>query len=181
MSRVGNNPIKIEEGTEVNITGKVVSVKGPLGTLTVDLPGVLDAKVEDGNVIVSSKSDDKKSKSLHGTFRSLVANAVVGVKDGYVKNLELVGVGYRARMEGSKLIMSLGLNHTIDFETPEGLKMESPDETKIVISGIDKQQVGEFAAKIREVRKPEPYKGKGIRYQGEHVRKKSAKSSVTSK
>lgn len=181
MSKVGLNPIKIEDGVQVEIVDKVVTVKGPKGELKVELPWKLDAKVENGEVLVSVDEANKIGKSLHGTFRMLIANSVEGVKNGFKKNLELVGVGYRARMEGADLILSLGLNHPVVFPTPEGLSVEVPEETKIIVSGIDKQKVGEHAARIRETRKPEPYKGKGIRYEGEYVRRKSAKSAVAEK
>lgn len=178
MSKVGMNPIKIEDGVEVSINGREVTAKGPKGELKVELPFRLAVEQKDGELVVTRKNDEKETKSLHGTFRSLIANAIKGVKEGYVKNLELVGVGYRARMEGDTLVMNLGLTHDVRVDAPEGIKMEVPDETKIVVSGIDNQKVGEFAAKIREIRKPEPYKGKGIRYEGEYVRRKSAKASV---
>jgi large subunit ribosomal protein L6 len=181
MSKVGLNPIKIEDGVQVEIVDKMVTIKGPKGELKVELPWEVTAEVKDGNVLVTIKESTKVNKSLHGTFRMLIANSMEGVKNGYVKNLELVGVGYRARMEGTALMLSLGLNHPIKFETPEGITVEVPEETKIVVSGIDKQKVGEHAARIREVKKPEPYKGKGIRYEGEYVRRKSAKAAVSEK
>jgi large subunit ribosomal protein L6 len=178
MSRIGLNPITIEEGVTVTVNGKDVSVKGPKGELEINLPFNVDAEIKDNQVLVSRIDDTKQAKSSHGTFRMLIANAITGVKDGFEKNLELVGVGYRARLEGTKLVMSLGWNHPVEVEAPEGIEIEVPAETKITIKGYDKQQVGEFAAKIREIRKPEPYKGKGIRYEGEYIRRKSSKSSV---
>jgi large subunit ribosomal protein L6 len=178
MSRIGLNPITIEEGVTVTVNGKDVSVKGPKGELEINLPFNVDAEIKDNQVLVSRIDDTKQAKSSHGTFRMLIANAITGVKTGFEKNLELVGVGYRARLEGTKLVMSLGWNHPVEVEAPEGIEIEVPAETKITIKGYDKQQVGEFAAKIREIRKPEPYKGKGIRYEGEYIRRKSSKSSV---
>lgn len=181
MSRVGLNPIKIEEGVSIALEGKDVIVKGPKGEIKVTLPWKIDVEQKDGFLYVKRKDDEIETRQLHGTYRMILNNAIIGVKDGFVKNLELVGVGYRARMEGTTLVMNLGLNHPVKFETPEGMTIEVPDETKVIIKGIDKQKVGEFAAKIREVRKPEPYKGKGIRYQGEYVRRKSSKAGIGAK
>jgi large subunit ribosomal protein L6 len=181
MSKIGLDPVKIADGVQVEVADKMVTVKGPKGELKVELPWKVSAEVKDGQVLVTISEEDKIGKSLHGTFRMLIANAVEGVKNGYTKNLELVGVGYRARMEGTSLVLNLGLNHPVKFDSPEGITVEVPEETKIIVSGIDKQKVGEHAARIREVRKPEPYKGKGIRYEGEYVRRKSAKAAVAEK
>ncbi len=178
MSRIGKEIITIEEGLEVVISGKEVLVKGPLGEIKTVLPENIDAKLEDGLLTVVRSAELKQTKSDHGTYCKILANAVSGVKNGFTKTLELVGVGYRARMEGDKLVMSLGWNHPITVEPQEGIKIEVPEETKIVVKGFDKQLVGAFAAKIREIRKPEPYKGKGIRYEGEYIKRKSSKSSV---
>jgi len=178
MSRIGKEPIKIEEAVEVTITDKEVLVKGSLGEIKIGLPEELEAKIEEGYVLVTRKDDLKQSKSDHGTYARIIANAINGVKNGFSKTLELVGVGYRARMDGDKLMMSLGWNHPITVQPEEGIKIEVPEETKIVIKGHDKQKVGLFAARIREIRKPEPYKGKGIRYEGEYIKRKSSKSSV---
>ncbi|MCD4756325.1 50S ribosomal protein L6 [bacterium] len=178
MSRIGNQPITIEEGVTVTIKDKNVNVKGPKGELNVELHFKISAEIKDNEVIVSRMDEEKLSKSLHGTFRMHIANAIEGVKNGYEKKLELVGVGYRARLEGKTLVMTLGWNHPVKVEPYEGIEVEVPEETKITIKGIDKQQVGEFAAKIRGIRKPEPYKGKGIRYEGEYVKRKSSKSSL---
>jgi large subunit ribosomal protein L6 len=149
-----------------------------LGEIKVGLPKDLDVEIKDNVVKVIAKGESKQTKSNHGTYRALIQNAITGVKQGYSKGLELVGVGYRARVEGGKLIMSLGLNHPVEFEAPQGIQIEVPEETKIIVKGYDKQKVGEFAAKIREIKKPEPYKGKGIRYQDEYVRRKSSKSNL---
>lgn len=181
MSRVGLNPIKIEEGVQVLVEGKQVKATGSKGELSLELPWALNVEVKDGEVLVKRDNDEIKNKSLHGTYRMLIANMIKGVKEGFVRNLELVGVGYRARLEGSTLVMSLGLTHPVKFDAPEGITIEVPEETKVIISGIDKQKVGEFAAKVRSSRKPEPYKGKGIRYEGEYVKRKSAKSAITAK
>ncbi|WKZ30770.1 MAG: 50S ribosomal protein L6 [Candidatus Dojkabacteria bacterium] len=176
MSRVGINPIKIEEGVDVNINGNVVSVKGPKGEIVHTLPAELTVEVKDGQIVVGRKDDERFSRSIHGTFRALLAGAVAGVKDGFEKKLELVGVGYRVRMEGANLSLSLGLTHPVVVEPVEGIQYEVPDEVTIIVKGHDKQKVGEVAARIREIKKPEPYKGKGIRYEGEYVRRKSAKA-----
>jgi large subunit ribosomal protein L6 len=176
MSRIGNNPIKIEDNVKVEIKNKTVTVVGPKGTLMVELPWNVDAKVVDGNIIVTRQNEEKIAKSLHGTMRSLIANAVYGVSHGYEKVLEIVGVGYRAKKEGNKISIALGWTHPVVIEPAEGIEFDVPDENTIVIRGIDKQKVGEWAAKIRAIKKPEPYKGKGIRYRGEYVRRKSAKT-----
>lgn len=178
MSRIGNKPITIEEGVTVVVDKNMVNVKGPKGELSIELPFKLEAEVKDNEVLVSRIDEEKLSKSMHGTFRMLIANAIEGVKNGFEKRLELVGVGYRARMEGTTLVMTLGWNHPIKVEPYEGIEIEVPDETHVIIRGIDKQKVGEFTAKVRAIRKPEPYKGKGVRYQGEYVRRKSSKSSL---
>lgn len=179
MSRIGLEPITIEEGIEVKVEKNILTVSGNGKEINIPLPKVLEVKIE-GNIInVSRKDEEKQSKSIHGTIRMLINNAIYGIKHGYEKKLELVGVGYRAKMEGSTLIMNLGLNHPVKFESPEGIIVEVPEETKVSVKGYDKQQVGEFAAKVRATRKPEPYKGKGIRYEGEYVRRKSSKSGVT--
>jgi large subunit ribosomal protein L6 len=178
MSRIGLQEIKIEEGVEVKAQGTSLTVMGALGEIKIGLPKGLEVEVKDNILKVLSKGETKQDKSNHGTYRAIIQNAVRGVKEGFSKTLELVGVGYRARMEGSKLVMSLGLNHPVEVEPYEGITIEVPEETKIVIKGHDKQKVGEFAAKIRELRKPEPYKGKGIRYEDEYVRRKSSKSNL---
>ncbi len=178
MSRIGQEPITIEEGIEVKIEGKKVVVSGSGKETVITLPEQITVEVKDGQILVTRSNDEKLSKSLHGTFRAIIFNAVKGIKESFEKKLELVGVGYRARMEGTTLVMSLGWNHPIKVESPEGITIEVPEETKVVIKGHDKQKIGEFAAKIRGIRKPEPYKGKGIRYEGEYVRKKSSKSGV---
>ena len=178
MSRIGKEPIKIEEGVEVTKDGREILVHGPLGEMKINFPEALEVEIKDGEVVVIRKDDTKQAKSDHGTYRMILGNAIYGVKNGFEKKLELVGVGYRARIEGGDLVMSLGWNHPVIFTPPEGVQIEVPEETKVTIKGYDKQKVGEFAAKVREVRKPEPYKGKGVRYEGEYVRRKSSKSSV---
>ena len=178
MSRIGKEPITIEEGVEVTKEGKSILVHGPLGDIKINLPSSLDAEVKDGAVTITRKEQTKQAKSDHGTYRMILSNAICGVKNAFEKKLELVGVGYRARMEGGNLVMSLGWNHPVTVTPPEGVQIEVPEETKVTVKGYDKQKVGETAAKIREIRKPEPYKGKGIRYEGEYVRRKSSKASV---
>jgi len=175
MSRIGEEPVKIEEGIEVRIEGQNVIVKGPKGELTVTLPEVLKADMEGSFVKLSRTNEEKLTRSLQGTFRMLIANAIEGVKNGFEKKLELVGVGYRVKTEGNTLVMNLGWNHPVKVEAPEGIEIEVPDETTIVVKGIDKQLVGEFAAKVRSIRKPEAYKGKGIRYEGEYIKIKTPK------
>jgi len=178
MSRIGLDPIIIEEGIEVTVDKGIVLVSGNGKEMKIVLPEVLSVKIEDNKLILSRSNEEKQSKSIHGTVRMLIYNAIYGIKHGYEKKLELVGVGYRARMEGNTLVMSLGWNHPIKVESPEGITVEVPDETKITVKGYDKQKLGEFTAKVRAIRPPEPYKGKGIRYEGEYVRRKSSKSSV---
>ena len=178
MSRVGLNPITIEEGVQVTVDGNIVTISANEKEMKIPFPTVLTVEIKDNIVQVNRKNDEKQSKSVHGTIRMLISNAINGVKNGFEKKLELVGVGYRAKMEGTTLVMSLGLNHPVKFESPEGITIEVPEETKVVLKGHDKQKLGEFAAKVRATRKPEPYKGKGIRYEGEYVRRKSSKSGI---
>mgnify|MGYP000816441402 CR=1 FL=1 len=177
MSRIGRLPVAIPAGVEVNVAaGNVVTVKGPKGTLERALPTEMEIKVEDGHVVVTRPSDLKKMKALHGLTRSLIHNMVVGVSEGYTKTLEVNGVGYRVQMQGNKLVMNLGFSHQVTMEAPEGIKVECPSANAIVISGADKQMVGQFAAQVREKRPPEPYKGKGIKYAEEHIRRKEGKA-----
>lgn len=175
MSRIGIAPIKIEEGVTVELKGDSANVSGPLGTIEVSIPAHLKVEIIEDEVVVSRNDETKQAKSSHGTIRMLIANAVEGVKKGYEKKLEIVGVGYRAKMDGEGISIALGFNHPVVFEPHDGVTFDVPDENTIVVKGIDKQVVGQVAAKIREARKPEPYKGKGIRYEGEYVRRKSAK------
>lgn len=178
MSRIGMKQIPFEKGVEVSVSGSVCKVKGPKGELTSEIPDVISVKVEDGTVTVTRANDERQSKALHGLTRQLIANNIVGVSTGFSKALEIVGVGYRASAQGSnKLDMALGFSHPVVFEAPEGISFVTPTQTRIEVSGIDKQLVGQVAANIRKLRKPEPYKGKGIRYEGEHVRRKAGKSA----
>lgn len=176
MSRIGNKVITLPADVEVSQEGTVVTVKGPKGTLSREIAPQITMTVEGSEVTFTRASDDNKIKALHGTTRANVANMVEGVSTGFTKTLKLVGVGYRAAKSGSKLTLSVGYSHPVDFEDREDLTVEVPDALTIKISGISKQKVGDFAAEIRAVRAPEPYKGKGIRYEGEVVRRKEGKT-----
>ena len=176
MSRIGRMPISVPSGVSVDIDGSTVTVKGPKGTLTHQVAKPITiTKAEDGTLEVARPNDERQSRSLHGLTRTLVNNMVVGVTAGYETVLELVGVGYRAAMKGTTLSMQLGFSHDVDVPPPAGITFAVPKQTEIRISGIDKQAVGEVAARIRKVRPPEPYKGKGVRYAGEQVRRKEGK------
>jgi large subunit ribosomal protein L6 len=177
MSRIGKEPIEIPDGVTVSIEDGRVTVEGPKGTLHQDVSPEMRVAIEDGEVRVERPSDDRDHRSLHGLTRSLIANMVEGVTKGFEKRLEIVGVGYRAALQGQTLEVQVGYSHPVHFETPEGIEFEVPAPNRIVIRGIDKQQVGQVAANIRKVRTPEPYKGKGIRYEGEYVRKKAGKAA----
>ena len=178
MSRIGKLPVSVPAGVEVSINGNEVTVKGPKGELTRSFYSALTIEqAEDNSIVVSRPDDERDSRAQHGLTRTLINNMVIGVSEGYSKTLELVGVGYRAAVKGDKLEMNLGFSHPVIVEKPEGINFECPDQAKIVVSGIDKQQVGQVAADIRKWRKPEPYKGKGIRYQGEHIRRKEGKTA----
>lgn len=176
MSRIGNKAITIPAGVEINQEGDQVTVKGPKGEITRSIASVILMNVEESEIKFSRPDDSNRNKALHGTTRANVANMIEGVFKGFKKNLELVGVGYRASMQGDKLVLTVGFSHPVEFEAREGLKVAVPDATHISIEGISKQRVGDFAAEIRGVRPPEPYKGKGIRYQGEIVRRKEGKT-----
>ncbi|MCD5413885.1 MAG: 50S ribosomal protein L6 [Clostridiales bacterium] len=177
MSRIGMMPIEIPTGVEVTVDDKnFVSVKGPLGKLGQQIVKEMNIRQENNTLIVSRPTNNKRHKSLHGLSRTLIANMVNGVVKGYEKRLEIVGVGYRAKKEGKKLILSLGYSHPVEIQEPDEITVEVPKQTSIIIKGIDKQRVGNYAAKIREKRKPEPYKGKGVRYEGEVVRRKEGKT-----
>jgi len=177
MSRIGKEPVSIPAGVDVRLDGRSLTVTGPKGTLTQDVHPDITVTVDDGHVVVTRPDDEREHRALHGLFRSLIANMVVGVTDGYTRRLEIVGVGYRAAATGNGLTLQLGYSHSIDFPAPEGITFEVPAPTRITITGSDKQQVGQVAANIRKLRKPEPYKGKGIRYEGELIRRKSGKAA----
>jgi large subunit ribosomal protein L6 len=176
MSRIGKRPISVPQGVDVKIDGSKVSVKGPKGQLSRELRSEIDIKMEDGHILVSPKNDNKTSRSLYGLSRTLIANMVEGVTQGFTKNLEMIGVGYKAQLKGRNLVLNVGYSHPVEIEAPEGIELATEGPTKLLVSGIDKELVGNIAAKIRAVRKPEPYKGKGIRYQGEVVRRKAGKT-----
>ena len=177
MSRIGKLPVSIPGGVTITVDeGNLVTVKGPKGTLSQKLSPEMKIEEKDGVVTVARPSDDKQHRALHGLTRSLLHNMVVGATDGFKKNLDVVGVGYKAQMSGKKLVLNVGYSHPVEFDAPEGITFETPTPNKIVVSGIDKQLVGQMAADIRAVRSPEPYKGKGIRYENEFVRRKEGKT-----
>jgi large subunit ribosomal protein L6 len=175
MSRVAKNPIKVPSGVDINISGSVMNVKGPKGNLELDIHPSISFDVNDGEYVVKNESD--KDLAMAGTFRALVNNMVVGVSTGFQKKLQLVGVGYRAQLQGKKLNLALGFSHPIEYSAPEGISIETPSQTEIIVSGCDKQMVGQVAAEIRSYRPPEPYKGKGVRYADERVVRKEAKKA----
>lgn len=176
MSRIGKLPVEIPAGVTVEKNGQTVTVKGPKGELTRELHSNISFEVEGSQIIFTRPNESKENRSLHGTTRSLVNNMVLGVSEGFKKELELIGVGYRAQMQGDKLNLSVGLSHPVEFTASEGVSLEVPANTRIIIQGINKEKVGELAANIRAVRPPEPYKGKGIRYVDELVRRKEGKT-----
>ena len=175
MSRIGKQPIPLPDGVEVQIEPGLVKVKGSKGELEERVSREMTVKQEDGQVVVSRPTDRGEHRALHGLTRSLIANMVEGVTEGFEKRLEIQGVGYRAQLQGNKLVMSLGYSHQVEVQAPEGIDFEVPQPTQVVVRGISKQAVGEVAANIRKRRPPEPYKGKGIRYQGEYVARKVGK------
>jgi len=176
MSRVGNAPIAVPNNVEVTIDGQHVEVKGPKGTMDLDMPAPITASVEDHQIVVARPDDHRTNRSLHGLTRSLINNLVVGVTEGYKINMEIFGVGYRVQQKGKDLEFSLGYSHPILIEAPEGVTFSVDGNTKLAIEGSDKQQVGQIAANIRRLRKDDPYKGKGIRYAGEQIRRKVGKT-----
>ncbi len=176
MSRIGKKPIAIPAGVEVKLDGNTVTVKGPKGTLTQAVHPNMEVKIEGAEVTVARPDDQKENRSLHGLTRSLIANMVEGVTEGFKKELEINGVGYRAQMNGKTLVLTIGYSHLVNMDIPEGLTCEVPSPNKIIISGADKQAVGQFAAEVRKKRPPEPYKGKGIKYADEHIRRKEGKA-----
>jgi large subunit ribosomal protein L6 len=177
VSRIGKQPIPVPSGVEVAIDGPSVSVKGPRGELSSTFSEMIAIKLEDGEIIVTRPDDSREARSLHGLTRTLVSNMVTGVSEGYSKNLEIVGVGYRAALKGKDLELALGFSHPVLVKPEDGIEFEVPQPTRITVKGIDKQRVGQVAAEIRAWRKPEPYKGKGIRYEGEYVRRKLGKAA----
>jgi large subunit ribosomal protein L6 len=177
MSRIGKAPIVVPGGVDVSVNERTVVVKGPKGTLTRDLPGAITLRMDDGHILIERPDDLSESRALHGLTRTLVSNMVVGVTDGFVKELEIVGVGYRAEAQApNRLKLALGYSHPVEIEAPEGITFEVPVPTRVIVRGIDKEAVGQVAANIRSVRKPEPYKGKGVRYLGERILRKAGKT-----
>ena len=175
MSRIGKQPITVPSGVTASVDGRTVKVKGPKGELSLDMVEDVSAALEDGAITITPRDESKRSRSMWGLQRTLVANMVEGVTDGFQKNLELVGVGYRAQMQGKDLKLQLGFSHEVIYAAPEGIMLAAPKPTEINVLGVDKQQVGQVAAEIRKYRPPEPYKGKGVRFAGEHVRRKEGK------
>jgi large subunit ribosomal protein L6 len=177
MSRIGKAPIEVPKGVTVELKDSLVTVKGPKGTLSQEFLPSMAFEMEDGVLTVARPSDSREDRAMHGLTRALLNNMVVGVSDGFTKTLEVEGVGYRAQMEGKTLVLNVGYSHPINFEPPQDMSFEVEDRGKLIrVHGIDKQLVGEYAARIRKTRPPEPYKGKGIRYQGEYVRRKAGKA-----
>jgi large subunit ribosomal protein L6 len=176
MSRIGRMPVTVPSGVDVSISGREVTVKGPKGTLSLQISAPIEVSQEDGVLTVTRPSDEGEVRALHGLSRSLIANMVTGVTDGYRKTLEIVGVGYRVQAKGKDLEFALGFSHPVPVNAPDGITFRVETPTRFIVEGIDKQQVGEVAAKIRKLRKPDPYKGKGVRYQGEQIRRKVGKA-----
>lgn len=177
MSRIGNTPITVPDGVEIDLAGTELTVKGPKGSLSHTVPETISLSIDDGTLTVTRANDERQARALHGLTRSLINNMVVGVNEGFRKDLEIVGVGYRANATGpNKLELALGFSHPVIVEAPDGITFEVPEPTKIGVIGIDKQAVGQVAAEIRAHRKPEPYKGKGVRYVGERVVRKAGKA-----
>jgi large subunit ribosomal protein L6 len=176
MSRIGRLPITVPAGVTVTVDGQAVNVKGPKGELSLTVKAPIEVALEDGTLTVTRPDDERASRSLHGLTRTLISNQIIGVTEGYSKGLEIVGTGYRVQSKGNSLEFALGYSHSITFDPPAGISFEVEGNTKVTVRGIDKQAVGEVAANIRKLRKPEPYKGKGVRYAGEVVRRKAGKS-----
>ncbi len=176
MSRIGDVPVEIPEKVDVSLNGTTMTVKGPKGELSKEINPGVEVNIEGDNIVVKRHSDDREDRSLHGLVRSIIKNMINGVVKGYSKELEMVGVGYRAQLKGSDLEIEAGYSHPVTIEAPDNIEFEVENGTEIKVKGIDKQQVGDIAARIRAVRKPEPYKGKGIRYKGEHIRRKVGKT-----
>ena len=181
MSRIGKKPIQIPSSTKVEVKDGVISVEGPKGKLSLNFSSRISLEIKDNQIVLARQSDTKLDKSLHGLYRALIFNMIKGVTEGYTKELEIIGVGFKAQATGNKLNMQLGFSHPVNFAIPQDIKIETPKPTQIVIKGIDKEKVGEIASEIRAIYPPEPYKGKGIRYAGEYVKKKVGKSQATTK
>jgi len=177
MSRIGNKPVPVPKGVEVHVSGGELRVKGPKGQLTQSIVDGISFDVQDGRVVVSRGSDVKQIRANHGLMRALLNNMVVGVSEGFTRNLEIIGVGYKAQVQGNKAVFNLGYSHPIDFPFPDGIKISVDKNTKISVTGISKEAVGQAASEIRGFRSPDPYKGKGVRYEGEYVRLKAGKTA----
>jgi len=178
VSRVGKKPIPIAKGVKIEKSNGTVKVKGPKGELAVDLKPDISVDISEQEVVLNRPSDSRQHKSMHGLYRALIANMIKGVTEGYQKKLEIVGIGYRAEMKGNRLLLQIGYSHPVLFSLPPEISVEIPQPTQIVISGIDKQLVGQVAAKIRAMRPAEPYKGKGVKYEGEYIRRKAGKTAA---
>ena len=176
MSRIGKKPISLPQGVEITVKDNMVTAKGPKGTLSQAIPQGITVSVQDNQIVVERAGDSKQDRAYHGLTRALLANMVQGVSTGFERKLELVGVGYRAQLQGNKLVINIGYSHPVEVEPPEGIEFEVPAANKITVKGIDKQLVGNTAAVIRDIRRPEPYKGKGIKYEDEVVRRKAGKA-----
>ena len=176
MSRIGKAPITVPAGVDVTVNGDRITVKGPKGSLEREIPGSITIDLDGDTLTCVRPDDENKSKAMHGLVRSLVNNMVIGVTEGFKKELQIVGVGYRAEAQGKDIRLNLGFSHTVDVKAPEGISFEIPAQTQVIVSGIDKEVVGQVAANIRSLRKPEPYKGKGVRYLGERVVRKAGKA-----
>lgn len=179
MSRIGKQPVAIPSGVTVSVEKTKVTVKGPKGSLSLPVPATCTVAQEGAEVVVKRANDEKTSRAAHGTTRAHIANMVRGVTEGFVKDLEIIGVGYKAEAKGKTLVMTIGYSHLVEFPVPEGITVETPEPTKIKVSGVDRQRVGQVAAEIRAVRPPEPYKGKGIKYVDEHIERKAGKSAAS--
>jgi large subunit ribosomal protein L6 len=177
MSRIGRAPVPVPSGVEITVQGREITVKGPKGTLERRLPGDISVRQDGAEIVVERPDDERENRALHGLVRSLVNNMVLGVSQEFTKELEIIGVGYRANLQGSTLDLALGFSHPVRVDAPQGIAFEVPTPNRIVVRGIDKEQVGQVAADIRAIRKPEPYKGKGVRYLGEYVARKAGKTA----
>lgn len=179
MSRIGKKPVAIPSGVKVEAADEHILVEGPKGKLSIPKPGRIDIEIKDNKVSLTRKVDSKQDRATHGLYRALIFNMIKGVTEGYKKELEIIGVGYKAQVQGNNLNMQLGFSHPVNFVIPEGIKIETPKHTQIIVTGIDKELVGEVAVRIRKIRPPEPYQGKGIRYAGEYIKKKVGKAQAT--
>jgi len=175
MSRIANAPISVPNGVEIKLSGHEIRVEGPKGGLHLNIHELVEVKEEESEIKISAINSTKRSHALSGTFRALISNMIDGVSQGFEKQLELIGVGYRAQAQGKKLNLSLGFSHPVEYQAPDGIDIETPSQTRVIVKGIDKQLVGQVSAEIRAFRPPEPYKGKGVRYANEHVKRKEAK------